>query len=52
MFVATVENGSKLIAYASGSMRLFFIRITPGDRIRVELSNDLTQGRIVCRYRD
>src|SRR5437867_1837949 len=48
-----VEAGHKLIAYAAGRMRRYFIRITPGDRIRVELSPyDLTRGRIVYRYRD
>jgi translation initiation factor IF-1 len=53
MFEVELENGHKLIAYAAGRMRRFFIRITPGDRIRVELSPyDLTRGRIVYRYRD
>ena len=48
-----LENGHKLIAYAAGRMRRYFIRITPGDRIRVELSPyDLTRGRIVYRYRE
>ena len=52
MFEVELENGHKLIAYAAGRMRRFFIRITPGDRIRVELSPyDLTRGRIVYRYR-
>jgi len=50
---AMFENGHKLIAYAAGRMRRYFIRITPGDRIRVELSPyDLTRGRIVYRYRE
>jgi translation initiation factor IF-1 len=53
MFAVELENGHKLIAYAAGRMRRFFIRITPGDRVRVELSPyDLTRGRIVYRYRD
>src|SRR5438552_3106856 len=53
MFEVEVEGGDKLIAYAAGRMRRYFIRITPGDRIRVELSPyDLTRGRIVYRYRD
>jgi translation initiation factor IF-1 len=53
MFEVEVEGGHKLIAYAAGRMRRYFIRITPGDRIRVELSPyDLTRGRIVYRYRD
>jgi translation initiation factor IF-1 len=53
MFEVQVEGGHKLIAYAAGRMRRYFIRITPGDRIRVELSPyDLSRGRIVYRYRD
>ena len=53
MFEVQLENEHRLIAYAAGRMRRYFIRITPGDRIRVELSPyDLTRGRIVYRYRD
>jgi len=53
MFEVELENEHKLIAYAAGRMRRYFIRITPGDRIRVELSPyDLTRGRIVYRYRE
>jgi translation initiation factor IF-1 len=53
MFEVELEGGHKLIAYAAGRMRRYFIRITPGDRIRVELSPyDLTRGRIVYRYRE
>jgi translation initiation factor IF-1 len=53
MFEVELENKHRLIAYAAGRMRRYFIRITPGDRIRVELSPyDLTRGRIVYRYRD
>jgi translation initiation factor IF-1 len=53
MFEVDLENGHTLIAYAAGRMRRYFIRITPGDRIRVELSPyDLSRGRIVYRYRD
>jgi translation initiation factor IF-1 len=53
MFEVELENGHKLIAYAAGRMRRYFIRITPGDKIRVELSPyDLTRGRIVYRYRE
>jgi translation initiation factor IF-1 len=53
MFEVELENGHRLLAYAAGRMRRYFIRITPGDRIRVELSPyDLTRGRIVYRYRD
>jgi translation initiation factor IF-1 len=53
MFEVQLENQQRLVAYAAGRMRRYFIRITPGDRIRVELSPyDLTRGRIVYRYRD
>jgi translation initiation factor IF-1 len=53
MFEVELEGGHKLIAYAAGRMRRYFIRITPGDRIRVELSPyDLSRGRIVYRYRE
>ena len=53
MFEVMLEGGHKLIAYVAGRMRRYRIRITPGDRIRVELSPyDLDRGRIVYRYRD
>ncbi len=53
MFEVELEGGHKLIAYAAGKMRRFRIRMTPGDRVRVELSPyDLDRGRIVYRYRD
>jgi translation initiation factor IF-1 len=53
MFEVELENGHRLIAYAAGRMRRYRIRITPGDRIRIELSPyDLNRGRVVYRYRD
>lgn len=53
MFGVRLENGHALIAYAAGRMRRYRIRITPGDRVRVELSPyDLDRGRIIYRYRD
>ena len=53
MFEVELEGGHKLIAYTAGRMRRYRIRITPGDRIRVEMSPyDLGRGRIVYRYRD
>ena len=53
MFEVELENSHKLIAYAGGRMRRYRIRITAGDRIRIELSPyDLTRGRVVYRYRD
>jgi translation initiation factor IF-1 len=50
-FRVKMENGHEVMAHASGKMRKFFIRILPGDRVKVELSPyDLTKGRIVYRY--
>jgi translation initiation factor IF-1 len=46
------ENGHELLAYLSGKMRRFRIRIVLGDRVRVELSPyDFARGRINYRYR-
>jgi translation initiation factor IF-1 len=45
-------DGMELLAHVSGKMRMNYIRILPGDRVRVELSPyDLTKGRIVYRYK-
>ncbi len=50
MFKVELENGHTVLAHISGKMRKHFIRILPGDRVRVELSPyDLTRGRIVYR---
>jgi translation initiation factor IF-1 len=52
MFRVELENGHKVLAHISGKMRMHYIRILPGDRVRVELSPyDLTRGRVVYRYR-
>lgn len=49
-FRVRLENGQEILAYVSGKMRKFFIRILPGDRVTVELSPyDLTKGRIIFR---
>ena len=51
-FVVTLENGHEVIAHISGTMRMHFIRILPGDQVSVELSPyDLTKGRISYRKR-
>src|SRR5258708_11819879 len=51
MLEVELENGHKLIAYAAGRMRRYFIRLTPGDRIPVQLSPyDPTPGPIVHRH--
>jgi len=52
MFRVELENGMNILAHVSGKMRMHFIRIIPGDRVKVELSPyDLTRGRIIYRYK-
>jgi translation initiation factor IF-1 len=52
MFRVELENGHQVLTHISGKMRKHFIRILPGDRVRVELSPyDLGRGRIVYRLR-
>jgi translation initiation factor IF-1 len=52
MFRVELESGHEVLAHISGKIRLNFIRILPGDRVRVELSPyDLSRGRIVYRHR-
>ena len=52
MFRVELENGHKVLAHISGKMRMHFIRILPGDNVKVELSPyDLTRGRITSRYK-
>ncbi len=51
-FRVQLDNGHKIIAHVAGKMRKHFIRIVPGDKVRVELSPyDLTKGRITYRER-
>ncbi len=51
-FRVEVEGGHTVLAHLSGKMRINFIRILPGDRVKVAISPyDLTRGRIVYRYR-
>lgn len=50
MFSVEIENGHKVLAHISGKMRLNYIRILPGDKVTVELSQyDLSRGRIIYR---
>ncbi len=50
-FKVRLENDRQVLAYVSGKMRKFFIRILPGDKVTVELSPyDLTKGRITYRH--
>ena len=52
MFKVELENGHEVLAHISGKMRKFYIRILPGDRVKVELSPyDLTRGRITYRMK-
>jgi len=50
MFRVELDNGHRVLAHVSGKMRMYFIRIVPGDRVKLELSPyDLTKGRIIYR---
>ena len=52
MFLVELENKHKVLAHITGKMRKFYIRILPGDRVKVELSPyDLTRGRITYRMK-
>ncbi len=52
MFRVVLENGHKVLAHISGKIRMNYIRILPGDSVKIELSPyDLTKGRIVYRVR-
>lgn len=52
MFRVELENGVPILATISGKMRMHYIRILPGDKVRVEMSPyDLTRGRISFRYK-
>ena len=50
-FKVKLENGHEILAYISGKMRRFYIRILPGDKVSVEISPyDMTKGRITYRH--
>lgn len=50
MFRVRLENGHMVLAHVSGKMRMYFIRIVPGDKVTVEMSPyDLERGRITKR---
>ena len=52
MFLVRLESGHQVLGHISGKMRKFYIRILPGDRVKVELSPyDLTRGRITYRMK-
>jgi len=51
-FRVELENGHNILAYLSGKMRKFYIRVLEGDRVKVEMSPyDLSRGRITYRYK-
>ncbi len=51
-FVVELANGHRIKAHVSGKIRMYYIRILPGDRVTVELSPyDLTRGRITYRHK-
>jgi len=52
MFRVELENGHVITAHISGKMRMNYIKILPGDKVKVEMSPyDLTKGRITYRYK-
>ncbi|MBZ0296906.1 MAG: translation initiation factor IF-1 [Anaerolineae bacterium] len=52
-FLVELENGHRVLAYLSGKMRKYYIRVLLGDKVKVEMSMyDPTRGRITYRYRD
>ncbi len=52
MFKVELENGHQILAHISGKMRIHYIKILPGDKVKVELSPyDLDRGRITYRYK-
>ena len=51
-FKVKLENGHVVLGYISGKMRMHYIKILPGDKVKVEMSPyDLSKGRIVFRYK-
>ncbi len=51
-FTVELDNGHEILAHVSGKMRMYYIKILPGDRVQVEMSPyDLTKGRITYRYK-
>ena len=52
MFRVRLENGHIITAHISGKMRMHYIKLLPGDKVRLEMSPyDLTKGRITFRYK-
>ena len=52
MFRVELENGHEVVAHISGKMRKYYIKLLPGDKVKMEMSPyDLTKGRITFRYK-
>ena len=52
MFRVELENGHRITAHISGKMRMHYIKILPGDKVKLEMSPyDLSKGRITYRYK-
>ena len=52
MFKVQLENGHEVLSHVSGKLRMNYIRIVPGDKVKLELSPyDLTKGRITWRVK-
>ena len=52
MFKVQLENGHEVLSHVSGKLRMNYIRIVPGDKVKLEMSPyDLSKGRITCRVR-
>lgn len=52
LFRVELEDGAVVLCHLSGKMRMNFIKILPGDRVKIEMTPyDLTKGRIILRYR-
>ena len=52
MFRVELENGHVITSHISGKMRMHYIKILPGDKVKIEMSPyDLTKGRITYRYK-
>jgi len=52
MFRVELKNGHKVLAHVSGRMKMHYIRILPGDKVKLELSPyDLSRGRITYRFK-
>jgi len=49
-FKVKISDTEEILAYPSGKMRMYFIKVLPGDRVLVELSDDGKRGRIIRRF--